>query len=112
MSNFYPVQQPLHGQILQQSKQCKQSKTIRTFSQQENVEDRWDENLHFFVSAHNKSTPIYGFSPEQLHFGFSNPAITDLIEIWPKTIHQQDYAMQIFSQIEKARHTAREKAKA
>jgi hypothetical protein len=68
--------------------------------------------LHFFVSAHNKSTSIYGFSPEQLHFGFSNPAITDLIEIWPKTIDQQDYAKQIFSQIEKARHTAREKAKA
>ena len=44
-------------------------KTIRTFSQQENVEDRWDDYLHFFVSAHNKSTSIYGFSPEQLHFG-------------------------------------------
>ncbi len=87
-------------------------KTIRTFSQQENVEERWDDYLHFFVSAHNKSTSIYGFSPEQLHFGFSNPAITDLIEIWPKTIDQQDYAKQIFSQIEKARHTAREKAKA
>ena len=51
-------------------------------------------------------------SPEQLHFGFSNPAITDLIEIWPKTIDQQDYAKQIFTQIEKARNTAREKAKA
>ena len=87
-------------------------KTIRTFSQQENVEDRWDDYLHFFVSAHNKSTSIYGFSPEQLHFGFSNPAITDLIEIWPKTIDQQDYAKQIFTQIEKARDTAREKAKA
>ena len=49
---------------------------------------------------------------QQLHFGFSNPAITDLIEIWPKTIDQQDYAKQIFTQIEKARNTAREKAKA
>ncbi len=29
-------------------------KTIRTFSQQENVEDRWDDYLHFFVSDHNK----------------------------------------------------------
>ena len=42
----------------------------------------------------------------------SNPAITDLIEIWPKTIDQQDYAKQIFTQIKKARNTAREKAKA
>jgi hypothetical protein len=33
-------------------------KTIRTFSQQENVEDRWDDYLHFFVSAHKKSTSI------------------------------------------------------
>jgi hypothetical protein len=57
--------------------------------------------LHFFISAHNKSTSIYGFSPEQLHFGFSNPAITDLIEIWAKTIDQQDYAKQIFFQIKK-----------
>jgi hypothetical protein len=87
-------------------------KTIHTFSQQENVEDRWDDFLHFFVSAHNKLTSIYGFSPEQLHFGFSNPAITDLIEIWPKTIDQQHYAKQIFSQIDKARNTTREKAKA
>ncbi len=35
-----------------------------------------------------------------------------LIEIWPKTIDQQDYAKQIFTLIEKARNTAREKAKA
>jgi hypothetical protein len=54
-------------------------KTIHTFSQQENVQDRYDDFLHFFVSAHNKSISIYGFSPEQLHFGFSNPAITELI---------------------------------
>jgi hypothetical protein len=62
--------------MAQQNEQCKQSKkTIRTFSQQENVEDKWDDYLHFFISAHNKSTSIYGFSPEQLHFGFSNPAV-------------------------------------
>jgi hypothetical protein len=71
-------------------------KTIRTFSQQDNVEDRWNDFLHFFVSAHNKSSSIYGYFPKQLHFGFSNPAITDLIKIWPKTIHQQDYGKQIF----------------
>ncbi len=70
--------------------------------QQENVENRWDDYLHFFVSAHNKSTSINGYSPEQSHFGFPNPAITDLIEIWPKT----------FSHIDKTRNEAREKAKA
>jgi hypothetical protein len=74
-------------------------KTIRTFSQQEIVEDRWDDYLHFFISAHNKSTSIYGFSPEQLHFGFLNPAINDLIEIWPKTIDQQDYGKHIFPKL-------------
>jgi len=75
--------------------------TIRTFSQQENVEDKCVDFWHFFVSAHNKLTFIYGFSPEQLHFGFSNPAITDLIEIWPKIFNQQDYAKQIFPKLRK-----------
>ncbi len=57
---------------------------IQKFSQQENIEDTWDENLHYFTSAHNKSTLVYGYAPEQLHFGFANPAFTDVIEIWPK----------------------------
>jgi hypothetical protein len=54
---------------------------IRKFWQQENIEDNWDEKLHYFTSAHNKSTSVYGYPPEQLHFGFANPAFTDLIEI-------------------------------
>jgi hypothetical protein len=87
-------------------------KTIHTFLLQENVEDRCNDYLPFFVSAHNKSTSIYGYSPEQLHFGFSNPTIADLIEIWPKTIDQQHYAKELFSQIDKVRNDTREKAKA
>ncbi len=41
---------------------------IQKFLQQENNEDTWDENLHYFTSAHNKSALVYGYAPEQLHF--------------------------------------------
>ncbi len=44
---------------------------IQKFSQQENSEDDWDEYLHHFTVAHNQSTSVYGYAPEQLHFGFS-----------------------------------------
>jgi hypothetical protein len=50
-------------------------KNIRTFSQQENVGDKWDDYLHFFESAHNISTSIaypddqaIGRGRHQLHF--------------------------------------------
>ncbi len=59
-------------------------KAIRKFSQQENIENDWDEKLHYFTSAHNKSTSVYGYAPEQLHFGFANPAFTDLIKYGQK----------------------------
>jgi hypothetical protein len=68
----------------------------RKFSQQENVEDNWDEKLHYFTSAHNKSTSVCGYAPEQLHFGFANPALTDIIKIWPKVNSPQEYAENFF----------------
>jgi hypothetical protein len=78
-TEFHNFMEPLGGQFLPSSTASPWSngaaeravqtnkKTIRTFSQQENVEDRWDDFLHFFVLAHNKLTSIYGYSPEQLH---------------------------------------------
>ncbi len=83
---------------------------IRKFSQQENSEDDWDEYLHHFTAAHNKSTSVYGYAPEQLHFRFSNPAFTDLIEIWPKVTSPQEYAENFFQEIESIRAKAREKS--
>jgi hypothetical protein len=41
----------------------------------------------------------------------SNPAITDLIEIWPKTIDQQDYAKQIFPKLKKQEKQQEKKPK-
>jgi hypothetical protein len=70
---------------------------IPIFSQQVNIEDNWHEKLPYFNSAHNKSTSVYGYEPEQLHFGLANPAFTDLIEIWPKVTSPQEYADRIFS---------------
>jgi hypothetical protein len=75
-TNFHKFMEPLGIQFLPCSTASRWSngaaeravqtikKTIRTFSQQENVEDRWYDFLHFFLSAHNKSTSIYGFSHE------------------------------------------------
>jgi hypothetical protein len=50
------------------------------------------------------------YAPEQLHFGFANPAFTDLIEIWPKVTSPQEYADKIFQEIESIRTKAREKS--
>jgi hypothetical protein len=83
---------------------------IQKFSQQENSEDDWDKYLHHFTAAHNKSTSVYGYAPEQLHFGFSNTAFTDLIENWLKVTSPQEYAEKIFQEIETIRSKAREKS--
>jgi len=83
---------------------------IQKFSQQENSEDDWDKYLHHFTAAHNKSTSVYSYAPEQLHFGFSNPAFTDLIEIWPKVTSPQEYAENFFQEMETIRSKARKKS--
>jgi hypothetical protein len=83
---------------------------IQKFLQQENIEDNWDEKLHYFTSAHNKSISVYGYAPEQLHFGFANPAFTDLIEIWRKVTSPQEYADKMFQEIVSIRSKAREKS--
>ncbi len=69
---------------------------IQIFSQQENIENNWVEKLHYFTSAQNKSTSIYGYATEQLHFGFANPAFTDIVKNWPVVASPQEYADIIF----------------
>ena len=66
----------------------------RKFVMQEQELENWDQYLHFFSSAHNQSTSIYGFAPEELHFGFKNPTEIDLLQFWPETKDQEEY-MQI-----------------
>jgi hypothetical protein len=56
---------------------------LRKFVLQEDSIKNWDDYIHFFSASHNKSTSVYGYAPEQLHFGFTNPVHTDLFQIWP-----------------------------
>jgi hypothetical protein len=85
-------------------------KAIRHFVIQEKSPDTWDEYLHFFSNAHNKSANVYNYSPEELHFGISNPNITDLIELWPHFSDRNEYMEKIIPLAEVARDHARYKA--
>ena len=82
---------------------------VRKFVQQENAVDHWDDYVHFFTSSHNKSTSVYGFAPEQLHFGISNPAPNDLFQLWPNCNNPEEYMDIIIPQATEARRKARER---
>jgi hypothetical protein len=55
---------------------------LRKWFQQEWHKD-WSTNLHLLTHSHNRSASVYGFSPEELSFGFKNPTSTDLVQLWP-----------------------------
>jgi hypothetical protein len=40
---------------------------------QEDIEEILDSQLHYFNGAHYASTSDYGFSPNELHFGYNLP---------------------------------------
>ena len=82
---------------------------VRKFVQQENAVTFWDEYIHFFSASHNKSTSVYGFAPEELHFGVSNPAPHDLFQLWPNCTNPEEYMALILPKAMKARQTARER---
>jgi hypothetical protein len=85
-------------------KQC-----LRKWCQQERHKD-WTKNLHLFTHSHNSSTSVYGFSPEELFFGFKNPSSTDLVQVWPNANTPDQYAQTIFRRAENARATAKQRA--
>jgi len=70
----------------------------RKFVMQEHENDNWDEYVHFFSLAHNQSTSIYGYAPEELHFGYKMPNEIDLLQFWPDCDNQEDYMQQILPQ--------------
>ena len=84
--------------------------SLRKFTMQEHIEDNWDENLHFFNGAHNSSTSVYGFAPNELHFGYNLPKQTDLLQFWPNAKSQQEYMDLIVPLANEARDAAKEKA--
>jgi len=86
-------------------------KSIRTFIQMEKDVDNWDDYIHFYAQSHNKSTNVHGYTPEELHFGFTNPDNNELIEIWPKFENQEVYMDRIVKLASKNRAEARAKVK-
>jgi len=64
-------------------------------------------------TQHQKSLIVKKYSSKKRpkDTSISNPAITDLIEIWPKTIDQQDYAKQIFPKLKKQEKQQEKKPK-
>ena len=81
---------------------------LRKFIQQEKSFLDWDTYLHYFTSAHNSSCSTYGFTPEELHFGFSNPSFQELFQVWPDTSDHTDYVNKIIPIAEEKRRKSKE----
>ena len=79
---------------------------MRKFFLQEKVEEKWDQYAHFFTNAHNRSTGIYGFAPEELMFAYQMPNQNDLLQFWPGTRSHSDYMEKIIPLAEKNRQLA------
>ena len=77
--------------------------SARKFLMQEKAADSWDEQLCFFVEAHNKSCSIYKICPEELQFGFKLPSAVDLIALWPVQGLPNEYLDHIVPRAEKLR---------
>ena len=81
----------------------------RNFILQEKVEKQWDKYAHFFTAAHNQSTGIYGFAPEELMFAFKKPNAHDLLQFWPGARSHAEYMEQIVPLAEENRQKALER---
>lgn len=79
----------------------------RKFIMQEKVNESWDQYLHFFTMAHNQSTSIYGYAPEELHFGYTMPKVVDLLQFWPNATTHEQYMELIVPKAEEARQKAK-----
>ena len=80
---------------------------VKKFVQQEHAQSNWDDYIHCYCASHNKSTSVYGYAPENLMFGFSNPSPIDLFQFWPNTSNQEDYMKLIVPLAEESRAKAR-----
>ena len=82
----------------------------RNFLLQEKADPDWEDYVNYFTSAHNKSISVYGFSPEYLLFGHTNPNPNDLIQFWPNTDSHSEYAEKIIPIAQKGREIASKRA--
>jgi len=82
----------------------------RNFLTQEQVHSNWDLYVNFFTAAHNQSTSVYGFAPEELMFGYTKPNEHDLLQFWPQARDHSNYAEMIIPQAERNRTLANDRA--
>ena len=83
---------------------------LRKFLMQEKVSANWDKYINLFTQAHNQSTSIYGYSPEELMFAYRQPTANDLLQFWPNTTSHEDYVDKIFPEAERRRKDAEAKS--
>ena len=69
---------------------------LRNFILQEKITENWDKYINLFTNAHNQSTSIYGYAPEELMFGYRQPSPHNLLQFWPNARSQEEYADHIF----------------
>jgi len=82
----------------------------RNFLTQEQVHSNWDLYVNYFTAAHNQSTSVYGFAPEELMFGYTKPNEHDLLQFWPNAKDHSQYAELIIPQAERNRTLANDRA--
>ena len=82
----------------------------KKFLMQENLIDQWDTCDEFFTNAHNSSTSVYGYSPEELMFATKIPQASDLLRFWPTFESHSEYVEKIFPIAEKNRNEAQARA--
>ena len=82
----------------------------RNFLFQEKAEKDWEHYVDYFTAAHNQSTSVYGFAPEELMFGYTKPNVNDLLQFWPNTASHSDYIEKIIPIAEKNRELSNKRA--
>jgi hypothetical protein len=82
-------------------------KALKLFSLHQHCVKTWDKNIHLVTNAHNKSIGVYGVTPEEAMFGYSNPNKTDIISFWPEDLRIDEYTDRILA----LAHEKREKMK-
>ena len=69
-----------------------------------------EDYLNYFTFAHNKSISVYGFTPEYLLSGQTNPSPDELVQFWPNTDSHNDYAEKVIAIAQKDREIAAKRA--
>ena len=75
----------------------------RKFFYQESCLKQWDEYIPILAQTHNSSTGTYGYSAEELVFGFKNPQVTDILVFDTTTENPETLIEAIIARTDKVR---------